>query len=430
MDVLQRIEHLDKLVMAQEGKIGQPTYTIRWRGTDIHPMRIKVDISFLRYRLENGRTRRKQIEYLEKNPSAPKDLFKDPESAFAQEAQHKILLEMADEKGLKKDILKEGQRQPAIITYDGYVLNGNRRLAVFRENEIQYMDCVVLPKDATPRDLYEVELDLQMAKDTKADYNWVDELLHIKYGVETLGENENVVAKKLRVSVQDIRQKRRRLMLVESYLEWLGKPGQYHLVGKEDEQAFIELEKYTKKIKDLEKEKIIRLEVFSLIKYPPSEGRLYGHLRALFKNTESVQKKFIVDLKDIEPSEKKPEDGTDDVEEKEELSVDNPMLAIAKTKTSYEQESASTVFSDPNKAKKYIENLIEAIQDADAESRDKKDKKAAFSAVREAQRRLQGVVIDSTTLEKDGILMALDEIIKIVNDLIKRVKELEKTKNS
>ena len=364
----QRIEHLKKLTEAQEENPDKHTYTVRWRDSDIHPVVIKVDTSFLRYRIESGRTRRKQMEFLEKDSQAPRDLFRDPETDAAQKAQHKILLGMVDESGLRKDIGDEGQRQPAIITYDGYVLNGNRRLAALRDEGTQYMDCVVLPKDAIPRDLYELELDLQMARETKAEYNWVDELLHIRYGIDKLGEDESVVAKKMRISNHEIKSKIGMLHLVRFYLDWRGKLDQYYMVGDKDEQVFIDLEKFTRKLKDPERQKIAREQVFAILKNPPPEGRLYGHVKNLFKNFDTIQKKISANVSDtIEVAERKEGDTPDSGPE----SIDDPMRALAETKDTSEEETVlrrvSPIFNTPDSAEENVQQLVEIIQDVDGQ---------------------------------------------------------------
>lgn len=427
MGELQRIEYLKTLTETQDDSRDKHTYTMRWRGGDIHLAVIRVDTSFLRYRIENGRTRRKQMEYLEKDSQAPRDLFNDSEADAAQKAQHKILLGMVDEKGLRKDIMEEGQRQPAIITYDGYVLNGNRRLAALRDvrdEGAQYMNCVVLPKDATPRDLYELELDLQMAKETKADYNWVDELLHIRYGIGKLGEDESVVAKKMRTTKQEIRHKLGMLYLVDFYLEWLGKHSQYYIVGDKDEQVFIDLEKFTRKLKDTERQKIAREQVFTILKNPPSEGRLYGHVKNLFKNFDTIQKEISDNVSDtIEGGGQKEDDTLDSGPE----SPDDPMRALAKTEDASEEDSTLQqvlpIFETPDSAKENVQNLIDTIQGVDAAEREKSDKNAVFNAIREAQRRLQGVTIDSTTSEIDAIYKNLQEIIRKANELIRSIDD-------
>lgn len=424
MGELQRIEHLKTLTEAQEDNRDKHTYTVRWRGNDIHLVVIRVDTSFLRYRIESGRTRRKQMEYLEKDSQAPRDLFIDPETDAVQTAQHKILLGMVDKAGLRKDILKEGQRQPAIITYDGYVLNGNRRLAALRDEGAQYMDCVVLPTDAIPRDLYELELDLQMAKETKAEYNWVDELLHIRYGIDELGEDVSVVAKNMRRTKQEIKSKIGMLHLVDFYLEWLGKPDQHYIVGDKDEQVFGDLEKYTKKLKYPERQKIFREEVFTMLKNPPSEGRLYGYVKNLFKNFDKIQKKISDDVSDTIGVEREKEVDTPGLGPE---SPDDPMRALAKTKDTSEEDTVlrqvSPIFDTPDSAKEGVQNLVDTIQAVDEAEREKSDKNAAFKAIGEAQRKLQGVTIDSTTLEIDAIYANLQEIIRKAKELIRSIDD-------
>ena len=64
---LQRIETIKKYIKIQENNSNRHTYTVRWRDENLHLVVIKVETSFLRYNLENGRTRRNQSEYLNKN---------------------------------------------------------------------------------------------------------------------------------------------------------------------------------------------------------------------------------------------------------------------------------------------------------------------------------------------------------------------------
>lgn len=106
-----------------------------------------VPIELLRYRKDNGRIRAEVISY-EKEFG-----ILDERS---QEAQKK-LCEMLDrndpEKNdeLERSILHEGQREPAIITCDGFLINGNRRkMTIERINDkkpgtIKDMKVVILP---------------------------------------------------------------------------------------------------------------------------------------------------------------------------------------------------------------------------------------------------------------------------------------------
>jgi hypothetical protein len=418
-----RSEIIKKLVKEQSENKDKHTYSLTWHGENIHLPIIKVDKNFLKYRLESGRTRRKQIEYIETHPEADKNLFNDPESEKAQNAQHEILTEMIDEMGLKKDLFSEGQKFPAIITYDGFVLNGNRRLAALRYNEkMQYMDCVVLPESADPKDLFELEIDLQMARETKADYNWVDELLHLREGIENkkIKENEKILASKMKITPQQLKSKLDMLRLVDFYLAWLGKPGKYFLFGEKDEQVFIELEKFSRKLKTPEQQKLVREIVFSILKNPPTEGRLYRHVSTLFKNYGEVLKNFEKKLNKpkLELREKK------EIKRPSEVSNDPLKELAGKDEKDQKKKMAielSPFFSNPELGKKNIELLIESSEDAEANLKDRKDRSASYDRVSDAQRQLQGVIIESSTMDMEGIENKLKEIIFISNELIKEI---------
>ncbi len=237
-----RIAFLRKRVEAAKEE-GAPTQQVPFRDDQIHLRRIKVPAEFPRYRLQSGRTHRKQAEHIE-NHDLPPDFFSDPESEEAQLAQHQILLGLIDEEGLRTDLNEREQLFPLVLTKDGYIVDGNRRTAALRDKGEEQLDAVVLPDDAEASDLYETELELQMARETKADYSWIDEALHVRYGIEALDESIEKIAKRMRMSGDDVNELLGRLELVDLYLAWLGYPAGYHRVGRDqtlDEQSFKEI---------------------------------------------------------------------------------------------------------------------------------------------------------------------------------------------
>lgn len=237
-----RIAFLRKRVEAAKEE-SAPTQQVPFRDDQIHLPRIKVPAEFPRYRLQSGRTHRKQAEHIE-NHDLPTDFFSDPESEEAQLAQHQILLGLIDEEGLRTDLDEREQLFPLVLTKDGYIVDGNRRTAALRDKGEEQLDAVVLPDDAEASDLYETELELQMARETKADYSWIDEALHVRYGIEALDESIEKIAKRMRMSPDDVNELLGRLELVDLYLAWLGYPAGYHRVGSGqtlDEQSFKEI---------------------------------------------------------------------------------------------------------------------------------------------------------------------------------------------
>ena len=83
-----------------------------------------------------------------------------------------------------QDLINRGQERPAIISYDGYLVNGNRRTAALRYIETSYVDCVVLPENFNKKEIFDLELDLQLSQDFKEPYHWINELIDIEQGIK------------------------------------------------------------------------------------------------------------------------------------------------------------------------------------------------------------------------------------------------------
>lgn len=230
------------------------TFAVPFRQHQIDLVRIEVPIGFPLYNLQSGRTHRAQAEWIERNQLSA-EFFADPEDEEAQAAQHQILADLVDQEGLAANLADKQQRNPVVLTYDGVIIDGNRRAAALREQaEVENLTAVVMPPDASASEVYETELELQMALQTKADYNWVDEALHVAYGIRNLYQQAagvdarqaiRAIAARMNRSDRDVEEILGRLNLVDLYLEWLAEPGKYHRLSTdgrtEAAQAFTEL---------------------------------------------------------------------------------------------------------------------------------------------------------------------------------------------
>lgn len=159
------------------------TYRVTLQGQVRDFAIIKVRINVPKYRMENGRTSSAQVEYLAKHKDSRKDLFSgDPELLDAQEAQHQLLLKLAGKSDLRKKFEDSANKQvdPILLDSEGFVINGNRRLATWRDlflNEgleykhFEWIDVVVLPT-VDDKAIDRLEAELQIEKDIKADYSW------------------------------------------------------------------------------------------------------------------------------------------------------------------------------------------------------------------------------------------------------------------
>ena len=150
----------------------------------------RVPINILRYRKDNGRIASHVLDY-ERNVGVL-----DEKDESAQERIREFLEKKDPERTdvLMKAILQAGQQEPAIITCDGFLINGNRRKMVmekllhdYPENEnFKFMKVVILPgkgEEGGPPTLLEIEQienRYQLQSDGKSEYYGFDRALSIK----------------------------------------------------------------------------------------------------------------------------------------------------------------------------------------------------------------------------------------------------------
>lgn len=150
---------------------------------------IQMTIHHLLYRLENFRTISDQMSQVASG-KVDENLF-DPsrrEDVSAQAAQHEILFKLAQTgsgesiKPIYDELMRvKEQTDELIISADGVVVNGNRRLSAMREllagdgqafAGFENVSCAVLPESATDEEIVSLEIELQMQPDTKLPYDW------------------------------------------------------------------------------------------------------------------------------------------------------------------------------------------------------------------------------------------------------------------
>lgn len=151
---------------------------------------VLVPIGLLRFRKDNGRISSDVADH--ENNIGPLD--------ERDERTQQVLAKFLDDKDpeqtgiLRKSILHSGQERPAIITCDGFLINGNRRKLVLDqlhrelpENDtFGYMKAVILPgpnDEGGPPTLLEIEKlenRYQLQSDGKSEYYGFDRALSIQ----------------------------------------------------------------------------------------------------------------------------------------------------------------------------------------------------------------------------------------------------------
>lgn len=430
-----RQERINYIARTAEGCSSEDNERERvpWRGGELHLPVLQLDISYLMFSIQNFRTNRQQIEYQVSHNETP-EIFSDPETTLAQEAQYEILNELLETSG--KDFLRDlelrGQKNPAIITHDGYLINGNRRIAALKRSGEKYADCVVLPHFATRDDYYSIEQELQLSQEFKQEYHWINVLLSTYHGLEVIGYSVKEMAKRLRVEEKDVIEARTRKILIDEFLEWRKIPGRYDYVMLDDaQQVFSDLENYVKKknVHEAQKQQA-KLAVFNLIENRPDEGRLYGHVKKLFKHFPEIQKHII-------------EEGALDVGEKSNVSDGDsvaPSPAGNKVVVTNEpvleelfeglsEESVETGTGDIeslNDAAKSSENsaaIVGAINAVDAGKKEKGKNESLYDGVDRALQILAGLSCDSSSTKLEETKRKLNHIIKKASSLVKEIED-------
>lgn len=414
-----RMETIEQKV--NENPRPEKKYPLKFRNEmtqfDVH----SVPIEMLKYRIANGRTLAAQEEYLSEHPELDKDFFDDNnvENTEVQLGQHEILTKMlkSPKGNLKTVFKKEKQEKPLIITREGFVVNGNRRLCTWRElfNEdpnqfvhFKYIDVIILPH-CTEEEIDRLEAQLQLIKDIKDDYGWVTEAKmysrrHIKhnYSYEQLSGIYDI-------PVKEVEYKLSLLTYVDEYLEKIGKPHEYNLIEK-DEYAFRQIKKFKEQLTDVEKRDIFQALAFNVISSPKSEsdGRLYEYIPKISKSIDPIISRLTSEI-NIEES---PKTELDDLLNMEEEEVVLGNLAVTLDKMNKEEQKHVVTV---------VKEIIDTLEELEGE---KELRNYSFNKVKRANTFLQEAYLgfnEQTNI--NGMEEQLHSLEKIINNLRKAITQ-------
>ncbi|MEG9861856.1 MAG: hypothetical protein V6Z81_05065 [Parvularculales bacterium] len=221
----------------------------------------------LRYNRDNGRF---NLEIKEHEIKINRKL--DPEDKKDVQEIKRLLLEddaKAEAVKLKNDLRTLGeQREVAAITWDGVVINGNRRMAVIEELDAddpsgkwQKLWVAKLPRNISDSDLWKIEAGLQLSKAKVADYGPVNNLLMVRQGDEA-GLSPNEIARAMYGWTADqVEKDLERLKLIDIFLEFMGQPENYGIIKKFTlSEHFQDIQKTMQQLKTAGLSKKLQLE--------------------------------------------------------------------------------------------------------------------------------------------------------------------------
>jgi hypothetical protein len=212
----------------------------------------RVPIGLLRYRIDNGRISSDVLDYRKRIGTL------DERDDDAQKIIRKFLEEKDPEKTntLKMSILHAGQTDPAIITCDGFLINGNRRKMVMEklheefphEEKYQFMKVVILPgkdDEGGPPTLIEIEKienRYQLQSSGKSEYYGFDRALSIKrklelgFSLEEQLKDDPLYAVATKAELKKAVKKLKKeylnpLLCIDRYLKQFNREGEYKTVS-------------------------------------------------------------------------------------------------------------------------------------------------------------------------------------------------------
>ena len=134
---------------------------------DLDVYRLPLDLLF--YNIRNGRF---ASEYDELKVKEGREL-RPEDPADAKKIQN-LLLESEDPdtfSSLQNALAQSGQIESGIITRDGHVIDGNRRMAALQNlveqgrSELDYLEVVRLPGDTSSTDVWKIEDGTQLGRE-------------------------------------------------------------------------------------------------------------------------------------------------------------------------------------------------------------------------------------------------------------------------
>ncbi|WUN92437.1 hypothetical protein OHT53_25510 [Streptomyces bobili] len=187
------------------------TVTVDWNGQQAHVEVIDLPLSSLYYNPSTHRIRAQRSHNAERDEA----LDKDPWSAESQDYLDFLLKADPENTSVRDkdfDVLKDsldqfGQNDPGLVTRHGVLVNGNTRAAALRDLRAQSMRVGVLPASFTWADINAVELALQLRKDHRRDYSFINRLIAIEEQA-ALGRTPEQIAKDFRIQVRTYHQER------------------------------------------------------------------------------------------------------------------------------------------------------------------------------------------------------------------------------
>ena len=247
----------------------------------------RLPIELLYYNIRNGRFAAEYKSLLKKHGGELK--AEDPNDA--KKIKDLLLsLDPSETSVTYDDIKARGQWVPGIITEDGYVIDGNRRMAIITklfedtaDGKFKYLLVGKPDEQILAPDLWKLEASIQLGKDQIVKYGPINELLKLHEGISA-GISTKEIAKTLYGidDVSEIEEKLDRLELIKEYLNFIDQPDDFE-VAKGYHEHFIRLQEIIAAEKKMGTEPDLRVTIKQIVFQLILDGIQHLELRDIKK---------------------------------------------------------------------------------------------------------------------------------------------------
>ena len=247
----------------------------------------RLPIELLYYNIRNGRFAAEYKSLVKKHGGELK--AEDPNDA--KKIKDLLLsLDPSETSVTYDDIKVRGQWVPGIITEDGYVIDGNRRMAIITklfedtaDGKFKYLLVGKPDEQIYPDDLWKLEASIQLGKDQIVKYGPINELIKLQEGVSA-GISTKEIAKTLYGidDVSEIEEKLDRLELIKEYLNFIDQPDDFE-VAKGYHEHFIRLQEIIAAEKKMGTEPDLRVTIKQIVFQLILDGIQHLQLRDIKK---------------------------------------------------------------------------------------------------------------------------------------------------
>lgn len=215
--------------------------SIRVNGQNQDQRVYEVRIDKLHYNVQNGRIAtfisRFQMEHGEL-PSAIDERDALIEKMIEDDNPQRL-------KTTKFDIKAKGQQDVAIILSNGTVIDGNRRFTCLRmlsrdEASPRFLRCYIFPDTYDEKAIKGLELEIQLGRDEKVDYDPISRLVDINTWVNGGKMTADEYGAHANISKGDMKKYLKQIEVMNDFLEFINAPGAYHIAQDLRLQGIVE----------------------------------------------------------------------------------------------------------------------------------------------------------------------------------------------